>query len=133
VCIYNNGVKLIIQSGKDTGIKFEGSEGWISNREDPQKLMDTVIKPNEIHLYESNGHYRNFVDCVLSRKETAAPAEIGHRSITMSHLGNIAMQLEQDLDWNPDTEKFVNNETANSMLSRTMREPWDSLYKEIIA
>jgi predicted dehydrogenase len=130
-CIYNNGVKLVVQSGKDTGIKFEGSGGWISNREDPKKLMETEIGANEIHLYESSGHYRNFVDCVLSRKETAAPAEIGHRSITTSHLGNIAMQLEQDLDWNPGTEKFVNNETANSMLSRTMREPWASLYKEI--
>jgi len=131
-CIYKNGVKLVIQSGKDTGVKYEGSEGWISNREDPQKLMDTVIGPDEIHLYESNDHYRNFIDCVLSRKETAAPAEIGHRSITMSHLGNIAMKLEQDLDWDPAAEKFLDNDRANSMLARKMREPWASLYREFV-
>ncbi|NQU51442.1 MAG: gfo/Idh/MocA family oxidoreductase, partial [Bacteroidetes bacterium] len=129
---YKNGVKLVIQSGKDTGVKYEGSEGWISNREDPQKLMDTVIGPDEIHLYESNDHYRNFIDCVLSRKETAAPAEIGHRSITMSHLGNIAMKLEQDLDWDPAAEKFLDNDRANSMLARKMREPWASLYREFV-
>lgn len=131
-CIYKNGVKLVIQSGKDTGVKYEGSEGWISNREDPKKMMDTVIVPNEIHLYSSKDHYRNFIDCVLSREETAAPAEIGHRSITISHLGNIAMQMEQDLDWNPTTEKFLNNEVANSMLARKMRDPWASLYKELV-
>lgn len=131
-CIYENGVKLIIESGKDTGVKFEGSEAWISSREDPQKLMETEIGPDEIHLYKSDNHYRNFIDCVLSRKETAAPAEIGHRSIAMSHLGNIAMQLEQDLDWDPVQELFLNNETANSMLARKMREPWAGIYKDLL-
>jgi len=130
-CIYANGVKLIIKSGEDTGVKFEGSEGWISNREDPQKLMETEIGTDEIHLYKSDNHYRNFIDCVLSRKETAAPAEIGHRSITMSHLGNIAMQLEQDLDWDPESERFLNNGAANLMLPREMREPWASIYLEL--
>jgi hypothetical protein len=48
----------------------------------------------------------------------------------MSHLGNIAMMLQQDLEWDPIKEQFINNDKANSMLSRPMREPWASIYKE---
>ena len=92
-----------------------------------------MITDSEIHLYKSDNHFRNFIDCVLSGKETIAPAEIGHRSITMSHLGNIAMKLQQDLDWDPVAEKFIRNDLANSMLSRKMREPWATIYNEHLA
>lgn len=135
-CIYANGVKLIITSDAERGgVTFNGTEGWAwANRGKhevfPENLKDSVIADSEIHLYKSDNHFRNFIDCIISGEETIAPAEIGHRSITMSHLGNIAMKLQQDLDWDPETEKFVNNDLANSMLSREMREPWASIYKE---
>ena len=134
-CIYANGVKLIISDKLRGGVTFRGTEGWAwANRGKhevfPENLKDTVISDSEIHLYKSDNHFRNFIDCVISGKETIAPAEIGHRSITMSHLGNIAMKLQQDLDWDPVAEKFVDNELANSMLSRIMREPWATVYKE---
>jgi len=134
-CLYANGVKLIISNKLQGGVTFHGSEGWAhANRGNhqvfPESLKDSVISPSEIHLYQSENHFRNFIDCVYSRKETIAPAEIGHRSITMSHLGNIAMKLQQDLDWDPVAEQFLSNEKANSMLHRKMREPWASIYKE---
>ncbi len=134
-CLYANGVKLIISDQLAGGVTFRGTEGWArANRGNhqvfPESLKESVISPSEIHLYKSDDHHRNFIDCVLSRKETIAPAEIGHRSITMSHLGNIAMKLQTDLDWNPTTEQFINNDIANTMLHRTMREPWASIYKE---
>ena len=59
----------------------------------PKSILDSKIGPDEIHLYKSDNHFRNFIDCVLSRKETAAPVEVAHRSITICHLGNIAMRL----------------------------------------
>ena len=134
-CLYANGVKLIISDKLRGGVTFHGTEGWAwANRGNhevfPENLKDSVISDSEIHLYKSDNHFRNFIDCVLSRKETIAPAEIGHRSITMSHLGNIAMKLQQDLDWDPVAEKLIDNDLANSMLSRTMREPWATIYKE---
>jgi len=134
-CLYANGVKLIISNKLQGGVTFHGTEGWAhANRGNhqvfPESLKETVIAPSEIHLYKSENHFRNFIDCVYSRKETIAPAEIGHRSITMSHLGNIAMKLQQDLDWDPTAEQFINNEAANGMLHRKMREPWASIYKE---
>lgn len=134
-CIYANGVKLIISNKVPGGVTFHGIEGWAwanrgKHRVFPENIKDTVIAPSEIQLYKSDNHFRNFIDCVLSRKETIAPAEIGHRSITMSHLGNIAMKLQQDLDWNPITEQFINNNLANGMLAREMREPWASIYNK---
>jgi hypothetical protein len=80
--------------------------------------------PNEVHLYESENHYRNFFDCVKSRKEPAAPVEIGHRSASLCHLGNIAMLLKRKVQWDPEREQFVNDPEATKMLTRPMRAPW---------
>lgn len=78
-----------------------------------------------IHLYESNNHYRNFIDCVFARKPTAAPAEVAHRSITICHLGNIAMRLgRESLKWDPEKEGILNDPEASKMLSREYRAPW---------
>jgi len=130
--IYANGVKLIVSTDEQVGVKFEGSEGSIwQNGADPASLLETRIGGNDIHLYDSNAsHYQNFIDCVLSRKITAAPAEVGHRSISIAHLGNIAMLLKQDLSWNPKKEEFVDNPLAQKMLKREMREPWRELYQK---
>jgi hypothetical protein len=83
-----------------------------------------VIGPDEVHLYQSNDHHRNFLDCIKSRGLTAAPAEIGHRSVSICHLGNIAMQLGAKLNWDPVAERFTNSNEANQMLARPMRGPW---------
>ena len=128
-CEYANGVTLIIDSS-GCGVKFVGSDGWVAaNRgwlkTSSDELMKERIGANEIHLYESNDHAANFRECIKTRKETIAPAEIGHRSISLAHLGNIAMQLERkDLKWDPDKESFPDDEEANRMLTRPKREWW---------
>jgi predicted dehydrogenase len=128
-CIYRNGVKLVVSNREPGGVTWEGTEGKVrANRgwhdAEPKSILDTVIGPNEIHLYESKNHFRNFIDCVISRKEPAAPIETAHRSITISHLGNIAMRLGRDLKWDPDSERFVGDAEADRMLVRSMRSPW---------
>ncbi len=128
-CIYKNGVKLIISDSIRGGVTFEGSDGWVwvdrgAIDAKPKDLLKSVIGPNEIHLYKSDDHFRNFIDCVISRKEPIAPAEVAHRSITIAHLGNIAMILGRDLKWDPDTERVIDDQAANEMLSRAYRQPW---------
>ena len=66
----------------------------------------------------------NFIDCAKSRQETIAPIEKLHRSVSIAHLGNIAMFLGRNLKWNPDRERFVDDTEANRMHSRSMRAPW---------
>jgi predicted dehydrogenase len=128
--IYENGVKLIISNKEKSGVTWEGSEGsvWADRgRHDanPKSLLDTKIAPDGVHLYKSDNHYRNFIDCVLSRKETAAPVEVAHRSITICHLGNIAMRLgRKTLRWDPAKEQIVGDDEAAKLLSRPYREPW---------
>ncbi len=134
-CVYENGLELIVTSEGGNGVKFTGTEGsvWATRGSidaNPKEILDAQIGADGIHLYKSDNHFRNFIDCVISGEEPIAPAEVAHRSITIAHLGNIAMMLEQDLEWDPKNEKFINNEEANKMLSRQMRAPWDSIYQQ---
>ncbi len=126
---YANGVRLICTNGTPA-IRFEGSEGWVACTwdaidADPPRLLKTVIGPGEIRLRTCpEREQRDFLNCVKSRAEAYGPAEIGHRTITISHLGNIAMMLGRKLRWNPEAERFVGDDEANRMLSRPMRAPW---------
>ncbi len=126
---YANGVELECKTQDTDLLRFEGTDGWIQVHEEkvtsqPDSLMQSVIGPDEIHLYKSNDHHRNFVDCIKTREETAAPVQVGHRSVTICHLGNIAMMLKRKLRWNPEKERFINDEQANRMLARAVRSPW---------
>jgi predicted dehydrogenase len=127
---YANGVKLTVASNQP-GVRFEGTEGWIGNsgwaaplQAEPKSVLDSVIAPNETHLYTGQNEHRNFLDCVKSRKPCYAPAETGHRTITIAHLGNIAMKLGRKLKWDPQNERVVGDEATNALLSRSMRKPW---------
>lgn len=133
---YANGVKLICVSkyselGAGGAIKYEGTDGWIFTGlglpliSHPESVLDSVISPNETHLYTCpQGPERNFLDCVHTRKQPYYPAEVGHRSTAICHLGNISMLLERKLKWDPEKERFLGDEQANRMLSRAMRSPW---------
>ncbi len=125
------------------GIRFEGDEGWIEShhwrgslRASRRQMLDAVIDPEKVKIYrpseivaradsEKGGEHRNFLDCVKSRQPCYAPAETGHRSITVAHIGNIAMQLGRKLRWNPEAERFVGDAEADRMLSRNQRAAVD--------
>ncbi|MFH1716641.1 MAG: Gfo/Idh/MocA family oxidoreductase [Planctomycetota bacterium] len=126
---YANDVELICRTEDGGPLRFEGSEGWIQLQNNeltcrPESLKTSVIGPNEIHLYQSEEHHRNFIDCIKEHRQTAAPAEVGHRSTSICHLGNIAMTLKRKLRWDPEKERFVNDDQANRMLTHGMRSPW---------
>jgi predicted dehydrogenase len=126
---YANGVEFTCRTDKGESWRLEGTDGWIDVRDDqwtgsPESLKTTVIGANEIHLYQSNEHHRNFVDCIKTRRPTAAPVEVGHRSTSICHLGNIAMMLRRKLHWDPVAERFTDSDEANQMLARPMRAPW---------
>ena len=125
---YANGVKLLLKTdGSNT--RFEGTDGWVDVKRgdlntEPESLKEETIGPNEIHLYESRDHMQNFLDCIKSRRQPITNAETGHRSATLCHLCNISMLLGRKLKFDPVKERFINDISANSMLSRAMRAPW---------
>ena len=130
-CKYAHGFTMIVADTSQfaLGVRFEGTDGWVFvNREkieaEPKSLLSSTIGSNEIHLYKSDDHKQNFLDCIKTGAETVAPAEIAHRSIMIGHLGNIAMKLGRKLKWDPEKELFINDDQANRLLSRPMRGTW---------
>ena len=128
---YANGVVVTCadNSRNKQGILFEGTKGWVYVRRgqidaNPKSLLTSTIGPDEIQLYKSTSHKANFYECVKSRKEPCAPAEVAHRSCSVCLLGDIAMRLGRKLKWNPEDEQFVNDADANRLLSKPMRSPW---------
>jgi predicted dehydrogenase len=130
---YATGLTMIIANEKQLphgmGTCWYGEKGWIhvdrgKLEASPSDVLEEFIGPGEIHLYESRDHQQNFLDCIKSRREPIAPAEIAHRSISVALLGEIAMLTGRKLKWDPDKEFFIGDDEANRMLSRPMRSPW---------
>ena len=128
---YANGLKMIGQSSGTRGLKFEGTDGWIFIHIHGARLEASnpdLLKASEeaawISLGRSPGHHRNFLDCVKSRQDPFATAEIGHRTGTICHLNNIAMITGRKLRWDPQQEQITNDAEANAMLTPKMRPPW---------
>jgi predicted dehydrogenase len=112
-----------------TGVKFEGPEGWIyvtrgKIEASRPEILKEPLRTKKVELYVSNNHMGNFFDCVRSRKPPICDAEIGHRSVSVCHLGVIAIRLGRKLTWDPDKQSFGDDKEAESYLSREMRKPW---------
>lgn len=126
---YANGVIMNHIGGNSLGLTFHGNNGVLYVGRDgfwtkPESIAREPIEPADIRLYKSNNHHDNWLDCIRTRKKCVADVEIGARSATICHLGNIAYELRQELTWNPVAERFTGNIEANSLLSRPMRSPW---------
>lgn len=146
---YANGVTMLINSKNPNGVKFEGSDGWIFvtrgnvgvTATDPtsgkvekafsassQKILSSIIGPNEIHLYDSPEQHGNWLDCIVSKKPTISPAEVAHRSCSACLVAHAAMKSHGKLYWDPAKEIFKNNVEANKLLSRPQRFPYGTNY-----
>lgn len=134
VATYADGVKMIYHDETEPdrgprGNKFVGTEGWVSV-DDTGKITassDAIMQKVKMTQrgYEfMMGHHRNFLDCVKTRRQPISNAEVSHRSVTTCHAGSICLRLGRKLRWDPEKEQFLNDDTANRMLARTMRSPW---------
>ncbi len=133
-CKYKSGVVIRVANSsrlpKGMGVTWYGENGWIHvDRGDvltasKPELISEELGSNKKALYDSPNHWKNFLECVRSGKETIAPAEVAHRSISVGLLGEIAMTTKQTIQWDPDKEIILNNADASKMLMRTFRAPW---------
>jgi predicted dehydrogenase len=128
---YANGVVMTCKPGNPS-IKFIGTDGWVGNtgwrapvQASSKKILESKIGPDEIHLYTNPaGEHDDFLRCVKSRKDPYFPVDIGHRVSTVCHLANISIKLGRKLRWDPQLEQFINDESANALLSRPLCSPW---------
>jgi len=131
-CRYAGGLTLVVASENElkNGIRFIGDRGWIHvdrntmDAEPKSLLRERYSGGMSRNLSDRQDHRRNFLNCVRNGATPVSNIEVAHRSATVCHLGNIAMQLGRRIRWNPDTEQAVGDPSANAMLSRAYRGPW---------
>jgi len=142
---YENGIVMTISGEFENGIKWIGDKGWIfvcrdgmttptstgasavpivPLRASDPKILDSVIAPNEYHVYTSDEQHGNWLDCIISRKAPVAPAEVGHRACSTCLLHWIAMKVQHPIHWDPVKEQIVGDDIASSLLSRHQRSPY---------
>jgi len=127
--LYENGVRLVMETGSPAGVRFEGSKGWIfvqrgAIKASDEDILRQKVKEDETKLYRSSNHMKNFLECMRTRREPVAPVEVGHRSNTVCVLAHIAMKLRRELKWDPQKEKFINDDEANQWLDYPHQSPW---------
>ncbi len=71
-------------------------------------------------------HFQNWIAACRSRKheDLNADVEQGHLSTAMCHLAKISNHLKRSVQFDPKTERFINDEEANKLLKREYREPY---------
>jgi len=84
-------------------------------------ILDSVIGPDEIHLYVSKDQHRNWLDSIRTRQTPISPVETGHRACSTCLLHHIAMKSKRRLHWDPQKEQFGGDAAANAGLSRRQR------------
>ena len=125
---YASGVEFTLKTGSDK-TTFVGTKGWIAASRggisaEPESLLKVKIKPDELHLLQDNHHYRDFLDCVLTRRTPVSNIDSAAQSDFMSHLGDIAIRTGRKIKWDPAKETIVGDEAAVRMMRRAMRAPW---------
>lgn len=128
-CVYPGNIDWTISSKLQMGTKWIGEHGWIYvNRGKLEASNKSWVakdfNPGPARVFRSANHIRNFIEGVRERRECIAPAETAHRSITPGHLGYVSHQLGRKLKFDARTERVLNDNDANHLLSRDYRKPW---------
>lgn len=125
---YASGVELY-HGGGANGVLFTGTEGKVEVNRGylktwPESLMHRPTAPDEVHLARSPGHQTDWLRSIRTRQKPICDVEIGARSVSVCHLGNLAYWLKRPLRWDPVREEFVGDAEANRWLDRPKRQPW---------
>jgi predicted dehydrogenase len=114
------------------GIFISGSKGWMKVGEDKaQVYFGRKNEPGPVLAADEKGdsgqsHFENFLTCMRARRseDLRAPIEEGHFSTTLCHLANISYRVGRSLRFDGAAERFVGDEEADKLLTRTYRAPF---------
>ena len=143
---YANSVEMTVSDHGRNGVMFIGSggrvfvnRGTVSGRP-VEDLADNLLPREDFAAYDFDNldrperagkldaivnHMGNFFDCIRARRQPVSDVASQHRSVSTCHLGNIAMRLGRNLQWNPQLELFVDDAEANGLLSREQRSGFE--------
>lgn len=143
VMTYADGVevKFVLDKGPMGGAVFVGEKGKLEiNRNkvtsNPPEIAAGILAAvdvaeeerkwsDEIALWQARHHLQDWLDCIRSRGKPVADVEIGHRSVTVCHLANIARAVGRPLRWDPAAERFVDDPGADALLERERRKGFE--------
>ncbi len=116
--------------GYNFGVVFVGTQGKVCVdrgrfKTEPEEIgKDYVAGSASIKLYNSPNHQKDFLQCIRTRKRPICDVEVGCRSVTVCHLGNLAYWNKRALKWDPAKERFIGDDEANTWLNPPKRAPW---------
>ena len=136
---FANGIEMVsVRKGwhGTCGVRYVGTEGWVSCADGytrPEVSRPSLLADYDKILadycvrtgYTGQNHMRQFFNSVRTRTKTVANPVMMHRSMTTVHCANIAQWLGRDMKWDPVNERFIGDDEANRMLSRTQRAGWE--------
>ncbi len=140
---YANGVEVhfVLEKGPMGGAIFVGEKGKLEiNRNkvssNPPEIAAGLLKQidvdeeerkwsDKLALWQARWHLQDWLNCIRTRARPVADVEIGHRSVSVCHLINIAREIGHRLHWDPVREKFVNDNEANERLRRERRQGFE--------
>lgn len=130
---YANGVKLILRNDGwlklgSCPVRFEGDAGWVETGDNADIVASSeallVGRGAKIAGYPADFHVRNFLDCVKSRGQPRANADVACQAHIACHATNIALFLGRMVHYDPQKNEFIGDEEANRLRSEALREPW---------
>ena len=102
---------------------FYGSKGYLATGDEDADTYKVWMGPDQepqasVHAGAELDHFRNFIDCVVSRKKENlnAPIEEGHISCGLIHLANASYRLGRTLNFNPETQQVIGDHEAEVLL-----------------
>jgi predicted dehydrogenase len=127
--VYANGAEIV--HGNPGGVTIKGELGEIfvdrsKITSTPESILKDPLSDKDVHLPKSPGHKKNWLECIKSRQRPICDVEVGARSVTVCHLGNLAYWNHRKLQWDPQAWRFVKDAEADKWLDRERRDPWQS-------
>ena len=129
---YADGLKLVMRESGWLGLgtcsaRYVGEEGWVETGDSGRMAVSSDALRGELKYFGMPGtdpitHIAEFVECVKSRRTPAANAQVAANSHIASHCAYIAWQLGRPVEYDPAKAEFINDDDANRMRSRAMRE-----------
>ncbi len=130
---YANGVKLILRNDGwlplgSCPVRFEGETGWVETGDDAEIMASSPAllarRGAKIPGYPADFHIRDFLDCVKTRAQTRANADVACQAHIACHAANISLFLGRKVNYDPKKNEFPGDEEANRLRSEALREPW---------
>lgn len=135
-CRFANGVKLVMRDDGWNGslgtgscsARFEGDNGWVETGDtgkiEVSENLRQELRPTGQANLALAYHTQDWLNCIKSRKQPRANADVAGNTHTTCHAAFIAFQRGRKLEWDPSKREFKGDDEANRMRSRALREPW---------